>query len=47
MTFVCLLLAVLGFHCGGSLVAHGRWDLSSPTRDQTCISCIGRQILNH
>ena len=23
------------------------WDLSSPTRDQTCISCIGRQILNH
>ena len=23
------------------------WDLSSPTRDQTCISCIARQILNH
>ena len=22
------------------------WDLSSPTRDQTYISCIGRQILN-
>ena len=23
------------------------WDLSSPTRDQTCIPCIGRQLLNH
>ena len=23
------------------------WDLNSQTRDQTCISCIGRQILNH
>ena len=23
------------------------WDLSSPTRGQTCISCISRQILNH
>ena len=23
------------------------WDLSSPTRDQTCVTCIGRQILNH
>ena len=30
-----------------SLVAEGIWDLSSPTRDQTCIPCIGRQILNH
>ena len=26
---------------------HGMWDLSSPTRDQTCVPCIGRQILNH
>ena len=25
----------------------GMWDLSSPTRDQTCVPCIGRQILNH
>ena len=24
----------------------GMWDLSSPTRDQTCIPCIGRQSLN-
>ena len=23
------------------------WDLSSPTRDQTHTSCIGRQSLNH
>ena len=23
------------------------WNLSSPTRDRTCISCPGRQILNH
>ena len=26
---------------------HGRWDLSSQTRDQTHVPCIGRQILNH
>ena len=23
------------------------WDLSSPTRDQTCAPCSGRQGLNH
>ena len=23
------------------------WDLSSPTRDQTHVPCIGRQILKH
>ena len=23
------------------------WDLSSPTKDQTCVPCIGRWILNH
>ena len=23
------------------------WDVSSPTRDRTCIACIGRRILNH
>ena len=32
--------------CGLSL-SHGLWDLSSLTRDQTCVPCIGRQILNH
>ena len=25
----------------------GMWDWSSPIRDQTRISCIGRQILHH
>ena len=25
----------------------GMWDLSSPTTDQTCTLCIGRQSLNH
>ena len=44
---ICLFVCVLGFHCSGSLLAHGTWDLSSPTRDQTCISCIERRILNH
>ena len=26
---------------------HGMWDLSSLTRDWTCVPCIGRQTLNH
>ena len=26
---------------------HSMWDLSFPTRDRTCIPCIGRQIFNH
>ena len=25
----------------------GMWDLISPTKDQTCIPCIGTQSLNH
>ena len=25
----------------------GMWDLSSPTRDQTGVPCIARQVLNH
>ena len=29
------------------LVAPCMWDLSSPTRDQTRIPCIGRWILTH
>ena len=28
------------------LVAQGMWDLSSSTRDQTHVPCIGRRILN-
>ena len=30
-----------------SAVPGGMWDLSSPTRDQTCIHCVGRQRFNH
>ena len=29
------------------LLPCGMWDLSSQTRDQTCVPRIGRQILNH
>ena len=27
-------------------VASGVWNLSSPARDETCVPCIARQILN-
>ena len=38
----------LFLQCSGfSKLPLGMWDLSSPTRDRTCISCIARQILNH
>ena len=30
----------------GSLLC-SLWDLSSPTRDWTCVSCFAKQILNH
>ena len=33
--------------CLTGLVAHGMWDLSSLTSDQTHIPCTGRWILNH
>ena len=34
-------------HCGScAQLPQGMWDLSSPTRDRTHISCIGRQIPN-
>lgn len=29
------------------ILPHGTWDLSFLTRDQTWVTCIGRQILNH
>ena len=35
---------------GGSAQAwlpHGMWDLSSLTRDSTCVPCIARWILNY
>ena len=40
---VCRLLS-----CGvPAQLPHSTWDFSSWTRDQTCIPCIGRGILNH
>ena len=42
--FPCPTRASPVWHMG--LVAQGMWDLSSPTRDQACIPCIGRWILN-
>ena len=47
-----LFLAASSLRCGtGSVVAtcglpQGMWDPRSPTREQTCIPRIGRQILN-
>ena len=29
-----------------ALLPHGMWDLSTLTRDRTCIPCIARRILN-
>ena len=54
LTFLILgvFLAAPRVSCGaGPVVAtcelpQGMWDPSSPSRDQTCIPCIGRQILN-
>ena len=47
--FAASVVAVRGLSsCGAQ--AHfplGMWDLSSPTRDRTCVPCIGRRILNH
>ena len=30
-----------------TLLPHGKWDLSSRTRYQTCVPCDARQILDH
>ena len=38
---------VCRFNGCGVWVLCSMWDLSSLTRDQTCISCIARWILNH
>ena len=49
-----LIYAFIG--CNGSSLQHAgsvavmpcsMWDLTSPTKDQTCIPCIGRQVLNN
>ena len=39
--------AQLSSCCTRVYLPQSMWDLSSPTRDQTCIPCIGRQRLNH
>ena len=55
-TFFLFVLAVLGFCCSAQALSswdvlvwspHSMWDLSSSTRDQTQIPCIGMRILNH
>ena len=33
--------------CGLVFWPQGMWDLSFPTRDQSCTPCMGRQNLNH
>ena len=43
-----LVACRLLFGCGmWAQLPLGVWDLSSLTRGHTCVSCIGRQILNH
>ena len=38
----------LWLQCAGlAALLRGMWDLNYPTRDQTGIPCIKRQILNH
>ena len=49
LTFGCIRSSL---QRAGSLVAargapRSMWDLSSQTRDETCLPCIGRWILNH
>ena len=44
----CIVVAQGRSGCGAwSYWLHSTWDPRSPSRDQTCIPCIGRQILNH
>ena len=37
----------LSSHVPCAQLPHGMWDLSSWTRDQTCVPCIGRGIPKH
>ena len=43
------LVAARGLGCPAAcgILPHGMWDLDSPPRDQTRVSCIGRRILDH
>ena len=43
-----IYLAALCLSCDTwAQLPHSTWDLSSLTRDQSCVPCIGMQILNH
>ena len=41
------LVVACGLQSAQAQLPCGMWDLSSPTRDQTRVPCIGRQILNY
>ena len=43
--YSCIYLAASGLSCGARALS--MWDLSSLTRDRTCVPWIGRRILNH
>lgn len=50
LTFLKILFIYLSawdFGCGlRAYLPPGMWDLSPQTRDQTCVPCVGRRILN-
>ena len=51
MSFLFLAALCLSWHmdvpCGvWAWLPQDVWDLSFLTRDQTCVPCIGRQVLN-
>ena len=48
-TAVCGLLSSCGLWVllPHGMAWHGMWDPSSPTRDWTCVPCVGRQTLTH
>ena len=46
--YFIFILAALSLRCGKQSELPCRmWDLSSPSRNQTYVPCIGRRILNH
>ena len=48
LNFIYLFMTASGLSCGTwAQLPHSKWDLSSPTGDQTCVPCIGKWIFNH
>ena len=45
--FCCGAQSLIVLHRPSCATQLGLWDLSYPTRDQTLIPCIARQVLNH